>query len=170
MMKSIQTFTGRRFRPDDPRPENFHIEDIAHSLSLLCRFNGHCSAYYSVADHSVRVSRQCPPEHALWGLLHDLGEAYLGDMPRPIKTYFPQFVEFEDTLLRAACERFGLVWPMPPEVKQADDVLLVTELRDLMGPEPQALAMKADPLPERIRPLSPEQAEQAFLARYAELI
>ena len=61
----IQTYTGKRFTPDDPRPEDLDIRDFAHSLSLLCRYNGHCQVFYSVADHSVRVSRQCPPEAAL---------------------------------------------------------------------------------------------------------
>jgi len=77
-MSWIQTFTGRRFRPRNPAPDDFDIRDVAHALSLLCRFNGHCRVFYSVAEHSVRVSRICPPPAALWGLLHDLGEAYIG--------------------------------------------------------------------------------------------
>ncbi len=168
-MNWIQTYTGKRFCPDDPTAESFDIRDVAHALSLLCRFNGHCRVFYSVADHAVRVSRRCPPGLALWGLLHDLGEAYVGDMPRPIKTFFPGFVTFEDRVLRAAAGVFGLPWPMPLEVGHADDQLLATELRDLMGGKPEAAAGLPPPLPEVIVPLPAEEAERAFLARYAEL-
>ena len=165
----IQTYTGKQFSPDTPRPEDLDIRDIAHSLSLLCRYNGHCQVFYSVADHSVRVSRQCPPEAALWGLLHDLGEAYLGDMPRPIKAFFPDYATFEDRLLKVAAGVFGLGWPMPPEVRAADDLLLVTEMRDLMVPMPDVSELGLEPLPERVVPLSPLEAERAYLARYEEL-
>jgi 5'-nucleotidase len=168
-MDWIQTFSGAKFQPGAPRPEDFNIADIAHSLSLLCRFNGHCRRFYSVAEHSVRVSGHCPPRHALWGLLHDLGEAYLGDMPRPIKLGFPAFEEAELRLVRVACEVFGLPWPMPAEVKQADDALLATEMRDLMAPPPEDWKLREAPLAGRIEPWSAEEAELAFLARYREL-
>jgi hypothetical protein len=169
VMDWIQTFSGAKFRPGAPRPEDFNIADIAHSLSLLCRFNGHCRCFYSVAEHSVRVSGHCPPDHALWGLLHDLGEAYLGDMPRPIKIGFPAFEEAELRLVRSACEVFDLSWPMPPEVKQADDALLATEMRDLMAPPPEDWKLRETPLEGRIEPWAAEEAERAFLARYREL-
>ena len=168
-MRYIQTFTGKRFRPDDAQPDQLDIRDIAHSLSLLCRYNGHCQRFYSVADHSVRVSRQCPPHAAAWGLLHDLGEAYLGDMPRPIKTFFPDYETFEQRLLKAAAEAFSLPWPIPPEVRAADDLLLVTEMRDLMLPVPET-GLGLEPLPEPIVPLAPTEAEAAYLARYEELL
>lgn len=169
MMDWIQTFSGRIFRPRDPRPGDFDVRDIAHSLSLQCRYNGHCDRFYSVAEHSVRVSAICPPESALWGLLHDLGEAYLGDMPRPVKASFPEFEAAEETLLRTACQAFGLSWPMPPEVKRADDILLATEVRDLMAPSPRPWNLKEQPLSEPIVPLSPDRAEDAFLKRFQEL-
>jgi len=169
-MDWIQTFTGRKFFPGDPRPEDFDIADVAHALSLLCRFNGHCRRFYSVAEHSVRVSAICPPERALWGLLHDLGEAYLGDMPRPIKLDLPAFSAAEDRLLQVACGVFGLPWPMPAEVKRADDLLLATELRDLMAPPADDWKLREAPLAElRIEPWPAEEAERAYLARYREL-
>jgi hypothetical protein len=168
-MSWIQTFTGRRFVPRDPRPEDFDIRDVAHSLSLLCRFNGHCRQFYSVAEHSVRVSRVCPPEAALWGLLHDLGEAYIGDLPRPIKPMFPAFEEVETRLLRTAAVAFDLPWPMPAAVRRADDVLLATEARDLMSEPPEPWGHREAPLPGRITPLGPTEAELAFLDRFEEL-
>ena len=83
----IQTMSGVIFYPLDPRPEEIRIEDIAHALSHQCRFAGHCREFYSVAEHSVRVSRELPQEFMLWGLLHDASEAYLVDLPRPIKRW-----------------------------------------------------------------------------------
>jgi hypothetical protein len=169
-MSWIQTFTGNPFDPSDLVPGDFDIRDIAHSLSLQCRFNGHCTTFYSVAEHSVRVSRVCPQDVALWGLLHDLGEAYVGDLPRPVKQEIPGFSEIEDRVLRIATEAFGLTWPMPDEVKRADDLLLVTEFRDLMGPGPGHGTFTLRPLAETIVPLTAPDAERAFLDRYFELV
>src|ERR1017187_10636100 len=78
---SITTFSGIHFWPLLPNPADIRIEDIAHALSNQCRFAGHAREFYSVAEHSVRVSQLCPPEDALWGLLHDASEAYLTDVP-----------------------------------------------------------------------------------------
>jgi uncharacterized protein len=168
-MDWIQTFTGRRFHPLAPDPAEVDITDIAHSLSLLCRFNGHCEAFYSVADHSVRVSRLLPGEHALAGLLHDAGEAYVSDLPRPVKKQVPAFDDMEDLVLRAVFDRFGLVFPYADAVRWADDVLLATEMRDLMTPAPEPWPLREAPTPERVVPLAPLEAERLFLARFEEL-
>lgn len=165
----ILTFTNRWFAPIDPRVEDIDLRDIAHSLSLLCRFNGHCRCFYSVADHSVRVSEILPPALALWGLLHDAAEAYLSDIPRPIKRRLHTFSAMEDQLLSVIMPRFGLEMPMPPEVHNADNVLLCTEMRDLMGSRVDWRSLGVQPLPDPIRPRDPEQAEQAFLARFYEI-
>ncbi len=168
-MDWIQTWTGKAFRPLDPEPGSIDVRDIAHALSLLCRFNGHCHEFYSVAEHSVRISRAVPPQHALWGLLHDAAEAYISDLPRPIKRQMPDFVAFEDRLLERIMACYGLPWPMPDEVKRADDVLLATEQRDLMAAPPEPWGLPAEPLPEPIVPMSAPAAEAAFLARFHEL-
>ena len=73
----IQTYLGIQFWPLDPRPEEVMLFDIAHSLSNMCRFTGHCREFYSVAQHSVIVSQNVPREDAAWGLLHDASEAYM---------------------------------------------------------------------------------------------
>lgn len=165
----IQTVSGRRFHLMEPTPDEVYIEDIAHALSLLCRFNGHCLRFYSVAEHCVRVSWQLEGDAALWGLLHDAGEAYVGDVPRPAKRQLPRFDEIEDRILRAVLDRYGLTWPAPEAVWRADDQLLMTEARDLMAPAPEPWNIPAEPLPGRIEPWSPERAKEAFLARFAEL-
>jgi len=131
----ILTYTGRWFDVFDPRPEDVDILDIAHALSLTNRYGGHTDLPYSVAQHSVLASQEVPEEDAMWALLHDAGEAYLGDVPKPIKVNLPAFEEAEDRVLRVIAEKFGLEWPMPRSVKEADLRLLLTEARDLMpGP------------------------------------
>ena len=168
-MDWIQTFSGRPFFPLAPRAEDVDIRDIAHALSLNCRFNGHCRSFYSVAEHSVRVSREVPAGMELMALLHDAAEAYLTDVPRPIKQHLPQFSEIEERLLRVIFARFGQYWPAPHAVWLADDTLLATEARDLMSPPPEPWNLSAAPLAERIVPVTAEQAERLFLACFHEL-
>ena len=165
----IQTFTGRKFTPLEARVEDVDIRDIAHSLALLSRFNGHCLRFYSVADHSVRVAAALPPDLAPWGLLHDAAEAYLSDLPRPVKQENAWFRQVEERLLQVIAQAFSLPWPVPEAVWRADDVLLATEARDLMAPPPEDWGLTAQPLAGRIEPLGPEAAEQAFLAAHARL-
>jgi len=110
-----------------------------------------------------------PPKFRLWGLLHDAGEAYLTDLPRPVKQMLPQFTELEDRVLCRVAERFGLSWPMPPEVKHADNVLLATEARDLMATAPEPWNLGVEPLDEPIEPMLPPEAEQWFLDEFERL-
>lgn len=162
----IQTFTGIIFWPLDPRPEEIRIEDIAHALSMQCRFGGHCKTFYSVAEHSVRVSRELPQPLRLWGLLHDAAEAYLIDLPRPLKRFSEMgrlYLEIEDRLMVTVCERFGLPLSQPPEVKRMDTRLLVTEKRDLMTVEPKPWEDTEEPLRDIIKPWMPWFAEDEFL-------
>jgi hypothetical protein len=168
-MSWIQTYTGRQFFPLEPRAADVDVHDIAHSLALQCRFNGHCRHFYSVAEHSVRVSRVLAGRDRLWGLLHDAAEAYISDLPRPLKATAPGFRAAEDRLLEVIVTRFGLAWPMPAAVAHADDVLLATEMRDLMAPPAAAWPLGATPLDETIVPVGFAEAEQLFLARFAEL-
>lgn len=165
----IQTFTGRQVWPLRMRPEDVDIKDVAHALSMLCRFNGHSLRYYSVAEHSVRVSRALPADLALWGLLHDAGEAYLSDLPRPVKRQLPEFGEYEDKVLRVVADKYGLIWPMPKEVATADTRLLVTEARDLMLPPPDSWGIDLEPLPGEITPWPAEEAEKAYLDAFEKL-
>ena len=104
----MQTFTGKKFWPLDPRSDDVDIKDIAHSLALTCRFNGQCNLFYSVAQHSVFVSRLVTPSQALAALLHDSTEAYLGDIIRPIKLYLPEFKDIENNLEKAIFQHFSI--------------------------------------------------------------
>jgi hypothetical protein len=167
----ITTFLGVHFYPLDPRPDEIQIEDIAHALSNQCRFSGHVLSFYSVAEHSVRVARALPREMALYGLLHDASEAYLVDIPRPLKRLpeFARYLEAEGVLMRAILDRFGL-GPLPALVYIADDALLATEGRDLMPKGFPWASIAALPLEEKINiTWTPEQAQHEFLYEFERL-
>jgi hypothetical protein len=166
---------GRQLYPFDLRPEDIDIEEIAHSLAHLCRFNGHCREYYSVAQHSYLVARQLPPELALAGLLHDATEAYCGDMIRPIKRAMPVYVELEECIWKAVSVAFGLPIELPAEVKVADTRMLQSERRDLLAPhrwawmEDQIGDPSAQPYTDSIFPVCPREAKANFLEYYDQL-
>ena len=166
----IQTYTGRKFKPQSPSLASIDLRDIAHSLALQCRFTGHCSHFYSVAQHSVLVSLLCEErlaEATLWGLMHDAAEAYVSDLARPLKRLLPDFSRYEERVAQAIVQRFEI--PRSDEIDAkvawADDVLLVTEARDLMKTPPDRWQVKAEPLTKTIQPWPPERAEQEFLSR-----
>ena len=176
----IQTFTGRKFFPLAARVEDVDVRDIAHALSLKCRFGGHCGTFYSVAEHSVRVSwemEQRGRREAMWGLMHDAAEAYLADIGGPIKKHFyvhdgggvETFELAEERLLGVIAQALGFERIQYAVVREADAVLLVTEARDLLGPPPENWEMPQVPLEGRIEPWGPAEAEKAFLQRFEEL-
>lgn len=167
----IQTFTGRQFWPLDPRPEDVAVEDIAHALSMLCRFGGHTRFHYSVAHHSMLLSRAVPEELAPWALLHDASEAYLVDVPRPIKAALEGYAAIEQTLLRIIAERFELPWPVPPELAVYDHRILMNERGVLMATPPALWPEEGlEILPGvLIWQMVPEVVKTQFLARFREL-
>lgn len=177
MCPTIQTYTGLEFDVARPDPALIRIEDIAHALSCMPRFAGHTRWFYSVAQHSVHVSRLAPPHLAKAALLHDAAEAYILDMPTPIKLVLPEYRELEYRIMRAVgCAfhlgpapgyQFAPVWAAD-EIKRADMVALATEKRDLMR-NASWWSVPVEPDEARIVPLLPQQAEQLFLARWAEV-
>lgn len=165
----IETVSGSRFYPLQPHKSFFRLGDIAHALSYICRFAGHSSSFYSVGDHSIRVSLIVPEKDAMWGLLHDASEAYLVDIPKPLKIYLPDYRRLEESVQSEIAQRFGLQMPMPESVKLADRILLRTEQRDLMPYSPDVWDKSITPLKDIIIPLSPTEAKQKFLDRFKEL-
>jgi 5'-deoxynucleotidase YfbR-like HD superfamily hydrolase len=173
----LQTVSGRWVNPFDPDPEQLDAGDIARALANQCRFGGHSRVFYSVAQHSVIVSelveqRGGDAEDAFAALMHDASEAYLGDMPHPLKHRSPLGAAFkaaEEQLEHALRDRFHIK-PDVREIKRADRALLATERRafsaetwhwpELEGVEPLALELTA---------WSPDEAARAFAERYAEL-
>jgi len=168
----IRTFTGKKFRPLTPDPELIDVRDIAHGLAMQGRFGGHTRVFYSVAEHSVRVSLITPAKDALWGLMHDASEAYLKDMASPIK-YAPGvefYLEAEARLMAAVTIRFGLGTKEPESVKRADAVLLHTEARDLFPPGSHVEWLDVGQAqPRRLNPLEWRGAEEWFLQRFRQL-
>jgi len=168
-----QIYTGKKFWPLDPKPEEVDLKDIAHSLALQCRFNGHCNHFYSIAQHSILVSKIVRPEQALAGLFHDASETYTGDIVSPLKRFLPpEFKEIEKAIEKVIFEHFNITNVDHHEIKRADKIALFTEMRDVMGEPPDKWddVELFEPHPEKIIPLNPEQAEQEFLNRYKELI
>lgn len=164
----MQTFTGRRFWPLDPRPDEICIEDIAHALSMQCRYAGHCLSFYSVAEHSVLLSQHVAEPFRRWALLHDASEAYLVDVPRPIKGDLSNYRAVEARVMAAICERFGLPPDMPPEVAEADFRIIGDERRNLSDCE-AAWTNPPEPLGVRLKLLTPIMAENAFLVAFDRL-
>jgi len=160
----IHTWGGGRFYYLDPKVEEVTIEDIAHALSLQCRFNGHTTEHYSVAEHSVLVadmvfSQTKDPKIALAGLLHDAAETYIGDVVSPLKTLLSEFKEIEATVERCVAERFSIEYPWPDEVHQADKVILAREFRSVAPFADEEVALAT---------LPPGPAEARFLKRFYE--
>jgi adenosine deaminase len=174
---AIQTASGRWVDTMDPDPEAIDIDDIALALSHQCRFGGHCRVFYSVAQHSVIVSeivaaRGAERRQVLAALLHDATEAYLVDLPHPLKhrsPIGPPFRRAERRVEQAIAERFGLP-AAGPEIKAVDRALLATEraaLTATAGDWPELAGV--EPLRVAIDPWSPDQARDAFLRRYQEI-
>ena len=172
----IETFTGKRFYFDNVHDNDISIVDIAHALAHNCRFTGHTRLFYSVAEHCLHASNNVAPEHQLAALLHDASEAYLHDVPSPLKWWlaehgFHAFRELDTQIEKAIFKRFDVNYEVSAEaVKVADRRMLATEMRDLMPTK--AWPGGADPYDNidlRHHTLSPVLACDLFIERFYEL-
>lgn len=177
-MSWIVTYTGKKFYPSGgPQANQIDIIDIAHALSHMPRFAGHTEKLYSVAQHSVVVSAvlermEQPPIVQFEGLLHDASEAYMMDLPMPIKRLpeLEAYRRLESDLIDRIYHHFNIRQAHDQLVKTADIVALATEARDLMGnPQDWPSLEGVVPIPARIVPLLPSEAKIIFLERYLEL-
>lgn len=161
---------GGWFDFTNPEGSQYSIEDIARGLSNIARFSGHTQVPYSVSQHSWIVSHIVPEEYALQGLLHDAGEAFLGDVSKPLKNMLPDYMHIEDSCEAAVLKKFNLPFPLDKSVKIADTIAFVTERRDLQPDAPfDKMYKNIKPLEETIKPWTSKVAYKKFLQRYNEL-
>lgn len=128
----IRTFSGIYMNVFEPTTEMLNVEDIAHALSNQCRFSGHLPNFYSVAQHSVLCSELVEDEHKLAALLHDASEAYMVDVPTPIKAKLSGYKPLEASLMSKIADMFGFEFPFNPKIKEADEFMLEWEWDRLM--------------------------------------
>ena len=140
-MSYITTYTGKHFDPVNPDKNLIDIQDIAHALSLICRGNGHVKTFFSVGQHCVNAAKEATlrgysDRVILACLIHDAGEAYLSDVPRPVKPSMPEYNQLENNLLDIIYEKF-LGSPLTEEeqrlVKSVDNDLLYYDLKELLN-------------------------------------
>lgn len=169
MQPIITLSDGTSFDFRRPEDMTFDIVVIAHALSKMCRFTGHVSGneIYSVAQHSVLVSRMVPPEHALDGLLHDAHEAYVGDMSAPLKVLCPDYCAIERRVEVSCRLSFGLDATKSSAVAEADRKMFETEYAAFM--QGQSKFTQIGSYVVRLRTWPYATAKQLFLERFEEL-
>ena len=187
MAAEIKTFTSKTINFDKVEKSEIDIVDIAHALSLTCRFNGHIKNFYSVAEHSVLASYQTEiatdyPEILLFVLLHDASEAYLNDIVRPVKHLLPDYLALEEKL-QAYIELTLLIKPLgiPIEfkkiaaeaiIKYYDSLMLIAEqkkLKQYIDPYMDGHEKEISKIMRSIKCLPPIEAEKKFISRYKQL-
>ncbi|MEY7688119.1 HD family hydrolase [Citrobacter cronae] len=172
-MSYIQTLSGKHFNYLDIQQDDIVIEDIATALSHICRFAGHLPEFYSVGQHSVLTSHLVPQEFALEALLHDAAEAYLQDIPSPLKRLLPDYQVIEARVDAAIRQKFGLPREQHPTVKYADLVMLASERRDFEIDEGSVCPCLNGIVPTDlfiINPVRPGQSYGMFINRFNELM
>ena len=168
----ITTYTGREVHLLLPTRDMFEIEDIAHALSNICRYTGHCREFYSVAEHCVHASYLVPPTEALDALMHDAAEAYLSDISSPLKHCLLDYKVIERNLEAVIAAKFALCYPWGKSIKQADLQMLALERQELLASSPTPWSvLEGVSLPKHnpIEAWPPKEAKNKFLDRYVEL-
>ena len=154
----IRTFSGLYVNPFEMKESNINIVDIAHSLSNQCRFAGHLPKFYSVAQHCVLCCYRAPKGFKLTALLHDASEAYLLDIPRPIKNQMPFYKEAESRIMELVAVKYGFKYPLSKVIHEIDQNMLIFEWENLMLRD-----IRTGPY---YTIQTPEQAELTFLEAF----
>jgi hypothetical protein len=123
----VRTVTGKYVDVFDMSADDFDIVDIAHALSHIPRFGGHTNAFVSVAEHCINTYHFSSRADHMGALLHDLSEAYILDMPSPIKKRLPEYKALEEIIMEVGSKKFGFEYPLSPGVKLADKLALEFE-------------------------------------------
>lgn len=159
-LNCIRTFTGIYMNVFEPTLEMICIEDIAHALSNQCRFGGHLPEFYSVAQHCILMSSRIRTSYKLAALLHDASEAYLLDIPTPVKKGLSNYKEFEDRFMFLISAKFGFDYPLSEIVKNMDNGMLEWEWSSLMLDDKTQVPIEC---------LTPKEAEELFLLTFKRL-
>ena len=172
MQPFIETRFGTKFPFLNPSVEDIDVKDIAFSLANQARWNGH-TPFLSVAEHSVAVAARLPPHLQLAGLLHDASEAYLSDIPGPIKAYLPDYQKLEEKVQKVIYEKFGIELSNvdKAEIKQADKDATHTEAFYLLESQGESWIPVLFQPQETYAPrcLPPPEAVRMFLFWHNEL-
>lgn len=167
-----QLYSGRSFWPMDPRPGDFDMGDVSIALSRICRYNGHCLRYYSVAEHSVHLAlwvygQTGSRRLTLQALLHDGPEFIIADIVRPAKPFLQNYGDVEFRIQAALMEQHGLPHDLADIVKEGDTRILVDERAQNMAPT--GLQWSSDglePLNVTLQFWDPVDAQREFLDLY----
>lgn len=148
-------------------PTAINRYDLARGLANVCRYSGQVTKFYSVAEHCILVARHAPLHLKPYALLHDAAEAYIGDVPRPVKLLCPEYKEVEGRVEEAILKRFGVLvsaWELPV-IKELDNRALLLEAMSLkLVTDPRAwLDVPGEPLDDEIQCWSPEEAERQWI-------
>lgn len=139
----IEIYPGTQFHFGHPLPGEIAVKAIAHSLSRLCRYNGHTTRHYSVAEHACHLSDWVlceggSPLEAFTALHHDDAEYIIGDLPKPIKVTMPEFVALETIMDKAIAKEFETIYPFPAHIKEGDVRIIKDERDAVMMPSPHS--------------------------------
>lgn len=163
MTNYIRTHTNRQFYFNDLKNNRFNIEDIAHALSNQCRWSGHTNKFYSVAEHSVHCSNLVEDGFQFEALMHDASEAYIVDIPRPLKNFVPDYRNLQRDLEQVLANYYMVPFPMSEEVRYVDDRMLVTEWGELFDKTDIYVGIDTKPFDINLPCWSPERAKAEFL-------
>jgi len=163
----MHTAKLERFELEDISVEDIHITDIANALSKICRYAGHCSYFYSVAEHCCHLVDLVDDEYKKWALLHDAVEVYTGDIIRPVRAYLQKYTDalqdLEFVVLNAIAHRFDLSWPVPTIVLEKDTAIIPCEISQLFSHP----ANKTETTPNvQLQYWSPLEAQTRFLYHF----
>lgn len=170
----ISTVSGNQHWFYEPKPDNVTIEDIARHTSKMCRFGGALPVFYSVAQHMVMCAMMAPDGHKLAALLHDSAEAYIGDIPTPLKMQLGESIfQIEAVALKVIGAKFGVsLDPLHPAVVEVDQRMLITEAMQIKKEDLTTWGekyQKIQPYPMMLFPMTCEQAEEHYLRMFHQL-
>ena len=174
MKPFIELYSGLPFWYDKLDENTYDINDIAHALSMQCRYNGHCNYFYSVAEHCIlmfdyaQYTLNITDNNILRTILmHDASEAYLSDIPRPLKQLLPDYIKVEKELENVLAKEFKLIYPFPEIVKELDNSMLKVERNHVKVWTDNIWSSDHLPLlPIKLKGWTPKKSEKEYLQRY----